>query len=437
MVLVDQVREAGVVGAGGAGFPTHVKIDAKVEVVIANGSECEPLLHGDQHLMRTQPRRILKGLSAVVRATGAEKGVVAVKGKYSEAISALKEALGRYRKLELFELGDFYPAGDEQLLTYEVTGRIVPEGGIPLQVGVVVSNVETLFNIAGAMEGKPVTHKLVTVNGAVSKPLTIWLPVGTSYQEAIKLAGGATVEEFVVLDGGPMMGKVVEDLSLPITKTTNGVIVLPKDHRWVGKLTAPERAALKFSMICCTCSMCTDICPRNLLGHSIQPHRTMSRMALANALDPSAFTTAFLCCECGLCDYICPLELLPRKVNVILKRKLSEAGVKNPHRRSDLKPSPFLPFRKVPTGRLLLSIGLKEFDRPAPLADFEYEPEQVRIPLKQHIGASAVPVVRPGQKVEAGQLIGEIPERQLGARVHASISGTVVSVDEGFVTIRR
>ncbi|MCD6508527.1 4Fe-4S dicluster domain-containing protein [Candidatus Poribacteria bacterium] len=435
--LVDLVREAGVVGAGGAGFPTHVKIDAKVDTVIANGSECEPLLHGDQHLMKAEPQRIIEGLQAVVRHTGAERGIVGIKAKYAEAKTALKEAMTGYEGLEIFELQDFYPAGDEFSLVYEITGRVIPEGGIPLQVGTLVNNVETLYNIANAIEGIPVTHKLVTVTGTVAKPLTMKLPVGISYAEAIELAGGATVENYILLDGGPMMGKVVEDPSSPITKTTNGVLLLPRDHRWVRKLIAEDRTALKFSMICCHCNMCTDICPRNLLGHEIYPSRTMRAMALSSMIDISSYTNAFLCSECGLCDFICPLDLLPREVNVMLKRRLSEAGVKNPHRRSELKPSPFRDYRKVPTGRLLLSLGLKEFDSPAPMADFQYEPEHVKIPLKQHIGAPAIPIVRVGQKVKFGQPIGEIPEGDLGARIHASISGTVVSVDERFISIKR
>lgn len=434
--MVELVREAGVVGAGGAGFPTHVKIDAKVDTVIANGSECEPLLHGDQHLMKAEPQRIIEGLDAVARHTGAERGIVAIKAKYAEAKAALKEAMTGRERLEIFELQDFYPAGDEFSLVYEVTGRLVPEGGIPLQVNVLVNNVETLYNIANAIEGIPVTHKIVTVTGAVAKPLTMKLPVGTSYAEAIKLAGGATVEDYVLLDGGPMMGKVVEEPSSPITKTTNGVLLLPRDHRWVRKLIAEDRTAFKFSMVCCHCNMCTDICPRNLLGHEIYPNRTMRAMALSSVIDISSYTNAFLCCECGLCDFICPLDLLPREVNVILKRRLSEAGVRNPHRRSDLKPSPFRDYRKVPTDRLLLSLGLKGFDSPAPMADFQYEPEQVKIPLKQHIGAPAIPTVHVGQKVELGQPIGEIPEGSLGARVHASIPGTVISVDERFISIK-
>jgi RnfABCDGE-type electron transport complex C subunit len=435
--LVDLIREAGVVGAGGAGFPTHVKVDAKVDTVIANGSECEPLLHGDQQLMKLEPQKILRGLAAVVRRTGAERGVVGIKAKYAEAKAAIEKAMRRYRKLEIFELRDFYPAGDEFSLVYEVTGRVVPEGGIPLQVGVVVSNVETLYNVANAMEGIPVTHKFVTVTGAVAKPLTIRLPVGTSFTETIELAGGPTVEDYIVLDGGPMMGKLVNDTSFPVTKTTNGVLLLPKEHRWARKLIASEGTAFKFSMACCHCDMCTDICPRNLLGHELRPSRTMRAMALSTMSDISSYTNVFLCCECGLCDFVCPLELLPREVNAVLKRELSEAGVKNPHRRTDVKPSPFREYRRVPTGRLLLSLGLKEFDSPAPMAEFDYEPEEVRIPLRQHIGVPAVPTVRVGQKVESGELIGEIPQGALGARVHASISGTVVSVDEKFITIRR
>ena len=161
--IVEKVKAAGVVGAGGAGFPTHVKLSATVDTVIANGAECEPLLHADQHLMARYPEVIVRGLRLAMQATGAERGIVALKAEYEEATAALQRALDGNDKVSLHLLGNFYPSGDEFVLVYDVLARVVPEGGIPLEVGVVVNNVGTLFNVARAAEDISVTHRYLTV----------------------------------------------------------------------------------------------------------------------------------------------------------------------------------------------------------------------------------------------------------------------------------
>ena len=143
--IIEMVKKAGVVGAGGAGFPTHVKLDASVERVLANGASCEPLLMSDPYLMESMPGEILRGMELAMAATGAGRGTVCLKGKHGHAMQSMRRAVGQAQAaLDVFELGDFYPAGDEQVVVYEVMGRVVPEGGIPLMVGAVVSNVESL-----------------------------------------------------------------------------------------------------------------------------------------------------------------------------------------------------------------------------------------------------------------------------------------------------
>ncbi|MEK7744317.1 MAG: SLBB domain-containing protein, partial [Elusimicrobiota bacterium] len=210
-----------------------VKAASKAEVVIANGAECEPLLQKDQAVLRHFTGEVLDGLELLRKACGAARGVLAVKAKHKELVAHLEGPV-RERGLELFKLGDFYPSGDEYCLVYDVTGRLIPSAGIPIQVGVVVQNVETLYNAARAAR-EPVTDTFVTVAGAVRSPRTLRLPVGTSMEEALALAGGAKVPEYAVLDGGAMMGKVVSDLSQPLTKTSSGFILLPKGHALLGR----------------------------------------------------------------------------------------------------------------------------------------------------------------------------------------------------------
>ena len=436
MELVKKVREAGVVGAGGAGFPTHVKLDSKAEWLILNAAECEPLLKVDQQLCDEQAAELVRMMDLVAGHLGASKAVIGIKKKHHEAVEQLQIACGPYPKVTVFELEDFYPAGDEQVLVAEVTGRAVPELGIPLKVGCVVLNVETLLNIGRALDGKPVTHTCLTVTGRVPEPVTFWLPIGISYREALRLAGAERLEGMAAIDGGPMMGKILTDFDEPITKTTKGIILLEADHRLIQRKSVNVDQARRIARTACEqCRMCTDLCPRFLLGHNMQPHKMMRKVSYSYERLEDA-TIAQLCCECNLCElYACPVNLPPKTINTLYKGLLAKEGL-----RHTPNPTPEFrsvrEYRKTPVKRLVLKLGLKEYDRPAPMRNIPYHPESVTILLKQHIGAPAQAVVRTGDAVTAGQLIGEIPEGAMGARVHASIDGIVDQVEATQITIR-
>lgn len=428
--IVDLVRDAGVVGAGGAGFPTHVKIAATVEVVIANGAECEPLAHADQELMITQSPAILRGLRAVMQATGAARGIVGVKAKYTRAIAALREALGNSQDITLFELGNFYPAGDEQILVYDVLGRIVPEGGIPLEVGVVVQNIETLLNIDAAVHGMPVTQKHITVAGDVAQPMTVRVPVGVSIREVLALAGGSLTPDFIVLNGGAMMGSVVRDLDDPVVKGTKLLLVVPRNHHLSFiRQESREHFVRRAISTCDQCFMCTDFCPRHAQGHAIEPHKLILMLGAGLPVTDPQLAGAFLCCECRTCNYACPVHLLPADIAISVKRDLLQAGLKNPYHRQT-QADPYRDLRRVPMNRLVNRLGLARYDVPAPLVEVRAAFRRVRLRLKQHTGAPARPVVNVGDRVKAGDLVGEIPPGALGARVHASISGVVREVSD-------
>src|SRR3954451_20997496 len=204
-MLSEKLREYGVVGAGGAGFPTYVKAQSQVEFIIANGAECEPLIHKDAEIMKHYPGQILDGMTAMMQATGAQKGKFGVKTKNAESIEALQHSL-KNPQIDFVFLGDFYPSGDEYELVYTATGRLIPPAGIPLQVGCVVNNVETLYNVDLAERGTPVTHKFLSVCGAVNEAKSVWAPVGTPFRDLIARAGGATSSDFAVFISGLMMG---------------------------------------------------------------------------------------------------------------------------------------------------------------------------------------------------------------------------------------
>ena len=439
--LIEKIRKAGVVGAGGGGFPTHVKYAATVDTVLANGAECEPLMRTDQTEMARHPDLLVRGLLLAMEITGAGRGIIALKAKYHEAIEALQTSIKHKRvgdRVRLHPLDNYYPAGDEFVLVREVLDRVIPEFGLPLHVQSVVSNVTTLINVARAVdEGAPVTHRRVTVTGEVSRPSVFEVPIGTPLSLLVEAAGGATVEPYRLLSGGPMMGALAEDPDEPVTKTTSGLLVLPEEHPVVERRVRDMKHQIHMTRAACLkCMMCTEVCPRNLLGHRLYPDRLMRNVAAGVAEDPESFTGAYLCSECGLCAvYGCVMTLDPCWMNQEIKKHLSGAGIERPKPLPETKPHRDWDVRKVPTIRLIARLGLMPYDRPVPAADFDRRPERLVIPLRQHTGAPAVPVVEAGGRVREGELIGEIPEGALGARVHASAGGTVTEVTESAVTL--
>jgi len=428
---VNAVMQAGVVGAGGAGFPTHVKISAEVDTVIVNGAECEPLLRVDQQLMVTEAEKVIRGLEAVMETTGAATGIIALKSKYKEACDTLEQLITG-KPVGLFRLDDFFPAGDEQVMVYEVTGKVVPEGGLPLMAGCVVTNVETMLNVANALAGIPVTDTYVTITGAVRNPVTVKLPLGTPVIEALALAGVTETGGVRVIDGGPMMGRVLTDLTAPVTKVSKGLIVLPEEHPLVlNKTLTMEYIIRRSKSTCIQCRMCSDLCPRNLLGHRISPHLIMRGLNYMNGAG-DIMKTALLCCECGVCElYACPMLLSPKQVNSEIKKELAGNGIKFS---SSGQQQPVVPverkYRKIPSKRLIARLGLSRYDVAAGLSGESYCPDRVYISLRQHIGTPAVPTVKEGQQVAKGDLIAAIPKNVLGANIHASVRGTVRKVGE-------
>jgi Na+-translocating ferredoxin:NAD+ oxidoreductase RnfC subunit len=436
--LIDMIRDAGVVGAGGAGFPTHVKLSAKADFVIANCAECEPLLESDKHLLLREPYKVIEGLKAAAETVGASKGIIAVKEKHKDIIEILTPLLAKGSNLELFLLGNFYPAGDEHVLVYEVTGRVVPMGGIPLNVGVVVNNAYTLAMIYDATCDKSFTHRYITVTGAVGSPCVARLPIGMSIREAIEKAGGGiTVNNFRVIIGGPMTGKIEEDLEKPILKTTSGIIVLPQNSKFIEIKTSSMAVSIKRARsVCCQCSFCTDMCPRSLLGHKLAPHQIMRIVPFSNTdINTESIYSSLLCSECGLCGYFsCTMGLKPNMINEFLKGIMAKNRIRPDFK--EVKPNGVNPFRegrKVPAGRLTARLGLLEYDRHLPFKDEEMDAQILVIPLKQHIGAPSVPVVNKGDRVGAGGLLAKIPDGSLGANIHCPRDGVIREVSESIV----
>lgn len=433
--ILKTIKNAGIVGGGGAGFPTHIKYNSKADTVIVNGAECEPLLRVDQQLMALKPEEIIEGLTIAMKVTGASKGVIALKGKYKDAIKALETVLAGEKNISLHIMGNYYPAGDEQTLVYEVTGRIVPEGGIPLSVGAVVSNAVTLYNVFKAFHGEPVISRPLTVTGEVNNPVTLNVPVGTTIREVLSYAGGVKIDNPVIIRGGPMMGAITEDIEEPVVKTDSGLIVLPPDHYIVKTKTRDIKVNLSHTKLCEMCTYCTMLCPRYLLGHNLQPHLIMRIVGYGiEKASVDDLCQAYLCCQCGICSMVaCPVDLKPKEVYAGILKELRGKNIPNPHKRKELTPRPFMKLRRTSAAGLVTRLELTGYDVKAPWNDIDIHPGRVKIPLKQHTGMACTPSVKAGDRVEKGQIIGTVAEGTTGAYIHASISGHVVEISNSII----
>ncbi|NFS29352.1 electron transport complex protein RnfC [Clostridium botulinum] len=441
MSLLDMVKDAGVIGAGGAGFPTHVKLASKAEYILLNGAECEPLLRVDQQLMELFPDEVIKGFETARSIVNANKGIIGIKGKHKEVISILRNRINELHVgdlIEVKELPDIYPAGDEQVLVYELTGRVVPEAGIPIQVGCVVVNSETALNIYNASIGKSVTEKYITIAGDIPNRKTVKVPIGIPIIDVLKLSGIENFDNYSVIDGGPMMGPVMKNLDGYVTKKNKGFVILKNDHPLIRKKSVTMDQAKKINKSSCEqCRMCTDMCPRFLLGHNTQPHKMMRAMSY-NLDNIEGQKIAQLCCQCNLCElFSCPAGLYPKSSNLYFKQKLAEQNIRYKPVQDKFEARQVREYRLVPSKRLIARLGLRDFDKPAPMIDSLVDSEIVYIAMQQHVGAPSIACVHLGQHVENGEVIGKIPESSLGASIHASISGTVIKNEDGFVAIRR
>ncbi|RKD27162.1 Na+-translocating ferredoxin:NAD+ oxidoreductase RNF, RnfC subunit [Caminicella sporogenes DSM 14501] len=440
MDLIKKIFDAGVVGAGGAGFPTHIKLNCSVEYLIANGAECEPLLETDKYLMRCESKKIIKAMEEVAKKIQAKKLIIGLKKKYKEEIKALSKTIEELNsEVELFLLDNFYPAGDEHILVYEITKKSIPAGGIPLDVGVVVSNVGTLVNIFDAINEKPVVDKYVTVIGEIRNPCILKVPIGISIEKCIEAAGGSLINDYAVILGGPMMGKVIYKKQIKkefITKTIGSLILLPKNHYIIGrKELSIKHIVSRAKTACIQCSMCTDMCPRNLIGHKIRPHRIMRSIGIAKG-DEKIFMEALICCECGVCElYACPMGLSPRSMNGYIKNELRNKGIKYQKEQEKTIAKEIREYRKIPVDRLISRLGLTKYKGNKVIGPFEVKAHRVCISLSQSIGRPANPVVSIGDIVSRGQLIGEVKMGELGANVHSSIDGKVCEISD-YVVIR-
>ena len=427
----------GIAGAGGAGFPSYAKLDEKADIIILNCAECEPLFKPHRQLLEKYTTEILSTLELISKTINA-KFIIGIKEAYKEAVAAVNANISSFEHGSICLLDEIYPAGDEVVLIYETTGRRVKSGGLRIEVGVTVYNVETVFNMYNAFKTEaPVTHKYVTVAGEVKNTRTLRVPIGTEFSHLVDLCGGTTRDDAVYISGGPMTGNISNEHDT-VTKTTNGILVMPPELDVVVKrMKNISNSAKRAMSACCHCRMCTELCPRHQLGHPIEPHAFMNAVAngISGAADVRALVNTQYCCQCGVCEmYACFQGLSPRTLIGQFKAGLRAEGVKFEKREpGDI--DPMREYKKIPVARVTERLGLSKYDLPAPIEENPEMPEYIRISLRQNIGAPAKVIVSENEKISAKQVIAEAADG-LSLPIHSPIDGTVTLVTDKFIKIK-
>ena len=312
--IIEKVKEAGVVGMGGAGFPTHVKLSPKepdkIEFIIANCAECEPYLTADYRRMLENPEELIGGMKIVLRLFDHAKGILGVEDNKPDCIQKLKELTKDEERIEVMPLKTKYPQGGERQLIYATTGRSINSKMLPADAGCIVDNVETLVAINRAVkEGKPVMDRIFTVTGdAVANPGNFEYCIGMSYAEILEEAGGFKEDPEKMISGGPMMGFAVFSLEIPTTKTSSSLLCFKKDDVSASEVTA-----------CINCGRCVSVCPEQIV-----PSR-LAKMSQFHDSESFERWNGMECIECGSCSYICPAKRpLAQYIKTMKKQILAE-----------------------------------------------------------------------------------------------------------------
>ena len=297
--ILNRIKEGGVVGMGGAGFPTHVKLapkdPSKIEYILVNGAECEPYITSDYRRMIEEPEKVVKGLQVILTLFDSAKGYICIEDNKPDCIAKMKELVKNIDRIEVKEMMTKYPQGGERTLIYAATGREINSTMLPADVGCVVDNVETVISVYKAVIlGRPVNSRVVTVTGdGIKEPKNLLVLAGTDMSELVDTAGGLKAKIAKAISGGPMMGFALYDLHVPCTKTTSAFLFL--EHDAVSE-------AQEIQTACINCGRCVSVCPGHVLPARLAKLAERGDMAGFEALD------GMECCECGCCSYICPAK---------------------------------------------------------------------------------------------------------------------------------
>ena len=425
MELKELMKESGIVGAGGAGFPSYAKLADGADTLVVNGAECEPLLYTDYVLLQKEMPMVLSGIQAVLDYAKIPCALLCVK-EHTAVRLKLKDGTKLADRIILKTLPDVYPMGDEISLIYQATGRVVRPGNLPITAGVIVLNVETFYNIAVKLKrGTNLTEQYLTIAGNIPEAIVVKVPIGVTVAELFDKNSIIIPEGHIVLDGGPSMGKVIDPDSAVVTKTTKGLLILPENCEAAqSKFLDGDKSIARAETACCQCTRCTDMCPRHLLGYPLEPHKMVRTAKGAATVLPEMVISATLCCGCGICESLaCCQGISPKAVineykALLAKNKLRYVG------KEDVSPAQEREWRMVPSERWANILGVARFDKVGKYIGEQTSYARVEILLRQHIGAPSVPCVEDGTYVNKGDKIAEAAEG-LSLPQYASISGKV------------
>ncbi len=433
--LKNILQKGGIVGAGGAGFPTYAKLAEGADLLCVNCSECEPLMYTDFMLMREEMAKIIEGAELIMASTNIKHAYLSVKVHRAEALG-YEDGQVVGKNVTVKYLPSVYPIGDEIGLIYETTGRLVRAGNLPITAGVIVMNAETVYNVRQMVkEGKPVTEKWVTIAGDIEKKVVVKALVGMRISELFKAFNIKVDENHSVIEGGPSMGSIVDPNKTFVKKTTKSILIIPNSARCiVNKKTAIDDMLRRAASACCGCTRCTDMCPRHQLGYPLEPHK-MIRAALNSTAEehPELIATASLCCSCGVCAEVCCQEISPKDVILNLKGILGKNKIKFVAN-EDYPVSSDREYRMIQSGKWKDTLGVLKFDAIPEYVPKKISTERVEVLMSQHIGAPSVPAVAVGDVVTEGQLIANAADG-LSVPQYASIGGKVISVDSTKIVI--
>jgi len=436
--LKQLLQNNGVVGAGGAGFPSYCKLAEGADTLLINAVECEPLLYTSYTLLQERIRDIVIGMRAVMEYVHIPRGLIAVKD-YRAAKLGYSDGQELAPGVFIKYIPNIYPMGDEINLLYPATGRVVPPGQLPITRGVIVYNTETIYNIGLVVQfGQPVTKTYLTISGDIPKAYCVKVPVGMRISEVLKIMNVQVPDTHVVIDGGPSMGTIVNLSTDVVKKPCSGLLILPKTIPAVrNKLRTMEENFRRAASVCCQCSRCTDLCPRHLLGYPLEPHKMVRSTLSAAQADPELIKSATMCCGCDICSTlaccqeISPMQVIKEYKNILAKNRIKY--VANPN--EQFTPSPEREARMVSAGKWKEMLGVAQYDKFPPIyVEEKLKATEVQVPMSQHIGAPAIPIVKVGDEVVENQMIAKAAEG-LSVPHYAPITGKVTYVDGKTIVI--
>ena len=433
--IKNRIKDAAVVGAGGAGFPSYAKLAEGADTLIINASECEPLLETDYILMREHMDKIVDGAALVMECAGIGRTLLCLKEHNAHRLS-LSDGQELAKNTYVKTLPDVYPIGDEIATIYQATGRLVRPGNLPITKGVIVLNSETLYNVSLAVrENRPVTEKWLTIGGDVAKTIVVRVPIGMRVRELFAAYGITVPDGYAVIDGGPSMGQIINPNVAVVKKSTKGLLILPEMIPAVaGKKGDIKTQISRASSMCCQCTRCTDMCPRNLMGYPIYPHKMVRTATKLAEMTPEMILSASLCCSCGVCETAaCCQNISPRNIinefkSILGKNRMKYVG------NEDVEADEYRDSRLIPISRWKAQLGVAKYDREGELVSPITSVRAVEIGLNWHIGAPSVLCVKVGDTVKAGDKIGEAADG-LSVPAYASVDGRVSYADGTKVVI--